>query len=250
MKQVISLLVGIGLLVAPVAWAQERPTTIRWYGHSFFLVTTSDGVRVAVDPFSDIGHTMPTVEADVVTVSHEHGDHNNVRLVGGSPRVLRGLAAGAADWNRIYERFGSTLIYAVPAFHDDIQGTSPRGLDALFVIELGGIRIAHLGDLGQSSLTDGQLRALGPIDVLMIPVGNGPFTMSPPQATAIVSQIRPKIIIPMHYKTPARPAAWAGIDERAFIEGKQNVRRLGSHTLTISRGDLPSTPQIVVMDYQ
>ena len=251
MRRMLVILVVLGVLIAPVAQAQERPVTIRYFGWSFFLVTAADGLRIAMDPFSNIGYTMPTVEADVVTVSHEHGDHNNVGLIRGMPRVVRGLGVGAADWNRIYERMGGTLIYAVPAFHDDVQGTSPRGLDTLFMIDSGGVRIAHLGDIGQPSLSEGQLRALGAIDILMIPVGAGPFTVTPAQATAITAQIRPKIVIPMHYKTPERqPPTWPGIDERAFLEGKQNVRRLGSHTLTITRDQLPSTTQIVVMGYQ
>ncbi len=251
MKRAIWLVVSFALLTAPVAWAQERPVTIRYLGWSFFLVTTADGVRVAMDPYGNIGYPFPTVEADVVTVSHEHGDHNNVGLVKGSPRVFRGLATGAADWNRFYERFGSTLVYSVAAFHDDVQGTSPRGLNVLFVIVTDGLRIAHLGDIGQPALTDGQLRALGTIDVLMIPVGDGPFTVTIPQASALVAQIRPKVVIPMHYKTPTRqPPTWPGVDERPFLEGKQNVRRLGSHTMTISRDQLPSTTQIVVMEHQ
>jgi hypothetical protein len=106
------ILVVLGVLIAPVAQAQERPVTIRWFGWSFFLVTAADGLRIAMDPFSNIGYTMPTVEADVVTVSHEHGDHNNVGLIRGTPRVFRGLSAGAADWNRVYERFGNTLVFA------------------------------------------------------------------------------------------------------------------------------------------
>ncbi|MGQ0569362.1 MAG: MBL fold metallo-hydrolase [Armatimonadota bacterium] len=249
MRGLLWILVVVGLLTAPMARAQERPITIRFFGHAFFLVTTTDGLRIAIDPYSNIGYTMPTVEADVVLVSHEHGDHNNVGLIRGTPRVIRGLAAGAADWNRVYERTGGTLIFVVPAFHDNAQGAA-RGLDALFIIESGGIRIAHLGDLGQPELSEGQLRALGAIDILMIPVGNGPFTLTIPQANGLVAQVRPKVIIPMHYKTPARPAAWPGIDERAFLEGKPNVRRLGSHTLSISKDQLPSTTQIVVMDYE
>jgi len=251
MRRMLLILVVLGVLIAPVARAQERPVTIRWFGWSFFLVTAADGLRIAMDPFSNIGYTMPTVEADVVTVSHEHGDHSNVGLVRGSPRVFRGLSAGAADWNRVYERFGSTLVYSVAAFHDDVQGTSFRGLNSLFVIDSGGVRIAHLGDLGQPALSEGQLRALGAIDILMIPVGAGPFTITPAQATAVAAQIRPKIIIPIHYKTPERqPPTWPGVDERPFLDGKQNVRRLGSHTLTITRESLPSTTQIVVMGYQ
>jgi L-ascorbate metabolism protein UlaG (beta-lactamase superfamily) len=251
MRRVIWIVLIVGLLTAPMVTAQERPVTIRYFGWSFFLVTTSEGLRIAIDPYGNIGYPFPTVEADVVLVTHEHGDHNNVGLIKGTPRVFRGLAAGAGDWNRIYERIGGTSIYAVAAFHDDEQGTSPRGLDTIFVIESGGVRIAHLGDIGQPALSDGQLRAMGAIDILMIPVGAGPFTVTVPQANALVAQIRPKITIPIHYKTPTRqPPTWPGIDERAFLEGKPNVRRLGSHTLTISRDQLPSTAQVVVMEHQ
>ena len=250
MRKVLWILVVAGLVTAPVAQAQEGPFTIRYYGQSFFLVTTGDGLRIAIDPFSNIGYAMPTVEADVVLVTHEHGDHNNVGLIGGNPRVMRGLGAGATDWNRVYERIGGTLIFSVAAFHDDAQG-SVRGLDALFVIESGGLRIAHLGDIGQPALSEGQLRALGRVDILMIPVGAGPFTVAVPAANNLIAQIRPKLVIPMHYKTPARqPANWPGIDERAFLEGKQNVRRLGNHTLVIARDQVPSTMQVVVMNYE
>lgn len=248
--RMLRILVVLGVLIAPAVSAQERPITIRYFGQSFFLVTAADGLRIVIDPFSNIGYAMPTVEADVVLVTHEHGDHNNVGLIGGNPRVIRGLGAGATDWNRIYERIGGTLIYSVAAFHDNAQGTV-RGLDALFVIESGGVRIAHLGDLGQPELSEGQVRALGPIDILMIPVGAGPFTLSVPNANRVVDQIRPKTVIPMHYKTPARqPANWPGIDERAFLEGKPNVRRLGNHTLSTQRDRLPSTRDILVMNYE
>lgn len=250
MKRATWILVIAGLLIAPVVRAQEASLTVRYYGQSFFLVTTGGSLRIAIDPFSNIGYAMPTVEADVVLVTHEHGDHNNAGLIRGNLRVIRGLGVGATDWNRIYERIDGALIYSVPAFHDDVQGTA-RGLDALFVIESGGMRMAHLGDIGQPAFSEGQLRALGRADILMIPVGAGPFTVPVPGANNLVAQIQPKIVIPMHYKTPVRqPVTWPGIDERAFLEGKQNVRRLGSHTLSISRDQLPATMQVVVMNYE
>jgi len=249
MRRAIWVLLIIGL-ITPLTWAQGRPLTIRYHGWSFFLVTTPDGLRIAMDPYGNIGYPFPEVEADVVTVSHEHSDHNNVELVKGSPRVYRGVPPGTADWNRVYERFGNTRVFVVAAFHDDVQGTSPRGLNAVFVVESDGVRIAHLGDIGQSALTDGQLRALGTIDVLMIPVGAGPFTVTVPQANNLVAQIQPKVVIPIHYKTPVRqPPTWPGLDERPFLEGKSNGRRQG-HTLVVSKDRLPATTQIVVMDHQ
>ena len=246
MRILIVVILSVVLLTVSIVSAQQRPISIRYFGQSFFVVTSADGLRIVIDPFSNIGYAMPTVEADVVLVTHEHGDHNNVGLIRGNPRVFRGLAPGAADWNRVYERIGGTLVYAVPSE----QGTI-RGLDALFVIESGGLRIAHFGDIGQPTLSEGQLRALGPIDILMLPVGAGPFTVSVSDANRLVDQIRPKVVIPMHYKTPARlPPNWPGIDERAFVEGKPNVRRLGSHTLGFTREQLPATTQVIVMDYQ
>ena len=87
---------GLSLIVSPNS---ADALTLRWFGHAFFLVTSSDGVRVAMDPFGDIGYPVPEVGADVVTVSHEHGDHNTPDRLAGSPAILRGLKAGGADWN-------------------------------------------------------------------------------------------------------------------------------------------------------
>ncbi|MBI4278883.1 MAG: MBL fold metallo-hydrolase [Armatimonadetes bacterium] len=235
------------LLLAPAGMAQERAVTIRNYGHAFFVITAGDGVRIAIDPYGQIGYPMPEVEADVVLVTHEHRDHNNVGLIKGNPRVLRGLAAGATGWNRIYERLGGTLIYGVPSFHDEEQGAK-RGLNAIFVIQTTELRIAHLGDLGQPALTEGQMRAMGAVDILLMPVG-GFFTIGAPEATRVAAQIRPKVILPMHYKTPP-VAALPLADEQAFLVGKENVRRPGSHTLTISKSRLPPAAQIVVLEYR
>lgn len=235
------------LLAPPTATTQEAPVTIRYFGQAFFLVS-SGGLRIAIDPFGDLGYPFPSVEGDVVLVTHEHRDHNNVGLVGGAPRILRGLTEGARDWAKIYERIGGALFYAVPSFHDDQFGMA-RGLNAIFVIETGGLRIAHMGDLGQPFLSEGVLRAIGRVDILMIPVGGAPFTIGAREATHIVEQIRPKVAIPMHYRTAVRPD-WPGTDERPFLEGKPNVRRLGGNTLTVVRDGLPTNTQIVVLDWR
>lgn len=251
MRLTLCVLLVAAAMTVPIASAQERPVSIRYHGWAFFVVTGADGLRVAIDPYGNIGYPFPAVEADIVLVTHEHGDHNNVGLVRGSPQVFRGLAEGARDWNRIYRRIGGTLVYAVPGFHDDAFGTTPRGLDTFFVIESGGLRIAHLGDIGQPVLSEGQMRALGRIDVLMIPVGAGPFTVSVADANRLVEQIRPRIVIPMHYKTPVRqPPTWPGVDERPFLDGKPNVLRLGAHTLALTPDRLPATMQVIVMAWQ
>ena len=240
----VALLLAFG---ANVGLAADEAVTLRYYGQSFFVLTTPDGTRIALDPYGQIGFPMPTgVSAGAVFITHEHGDHNNAALIQGSPKVLRGLIPGG--WATVRERVGDALVYSVPSFHDDQGGTSPRGFNALFVIEAGGVRIAHLGDLGQTALTDGQIRALGAIDILLIPVGGGGFTITGEQASRLTDALRPRVVIPMHYKTAARPT-WPGTDEQAFLAGKTNVNRVGN-TVSFTRGTLPASMQVMVMNWQ
>ena len=240
----VALLLAFG---ANVGLAADEAVTLRYYGQSFFVLTTPDGTRIALDPYGQIGFPMPTgVSAGAVFVTHEHGDHNNAALIQGSPKVLRGLMPGG--WATVRERVGDALVYSVPSFHDDQGGMSPRGFNALFVIETGGLRIAHLGDLGQTALTDGQIRALGAIDILLIPVGGGGFTVTGEQASRLTDALRPRVVIPMHYKTAARPT-WPGTDEQAFLAGKTNVNRVGN-TVSFTRGTLPASMQVMVMNWQ
>ncbi|MGH2398974.1 MAG: MBL fold metallo-hydrolase [bacterium] len=249
-SRVVVLLVILLLAAgANAGFAASDSLSLHYYGQSFFLITTAGGTRIVLDPFTNIGFPMPSgVVADAVFITHEHGDHNNAALIGGNPKVFRGLTASPPGWNMIRERIGDALVYSVPSFHDNEGGTSARGFNALFVVEANGLRIAHLGDLGQASLTDAQLRALGRVDILLIPVGGAPFTIGGAEATRVTEQLAPRIVIPMHYKTAARPQ-WPGADESAFLAGKSNVRRSGSD-LTFSAAALPAATQITVMDYR
>ncbi len=225
---------------------EDRGTVeLTWWGQAMFVLTTADGTRVLFDPYGEIGYRVPTAEdlaADVVTVSHEHPDHNNVALAGDAT-VLRGLTDDG--WASIDETFGDTHIFSVDAFHDNSEG-SERGRDALFVIETAGLRIAHLGDLGQAELTLEQLDALGQIDVLLIPVG-GVFAVDAAGATAIVEQIGPRMVIPMHYGTTSLSIGLEAVD--AFLEGK-NAREFGSSTVGFDVDALPApgSAEIWVLD--
>ena len=230
-----------------VGFAADEAVTLRYYGQSFFVLTTPGGTQIALDPYGQIGYPMPAgVTAAAVFITHEHGDHNNAALIQGGPKVFRGLVPGG--WATIRERVGDALVYSVPSFHDDQGGTSPRGFTALFVIETGGLRIAHLGDLGQTALTEGQLKALGSIDVLLIPVGGGGFTITGEQAARLTEMIRPRVVIPMHYKTAVRPT-WPGTDEQPFLAGKADVVRAGT-SVSFTRGGLPASLRTVVMSWQ
>ena len=218
---------------------------LTWWGHAMFVLTTADGTRVLLDPYSEIGYQVPTaaeLAADVVTLSHEHPDHSNV-ILAGDATVLRGLTDDG--WASIEEEFGDTRISSVDAFHDNSEG-SERGRNALFVIETADLRIAHLGDLGQAELTQVQLDALGQIDVLLIPVG-GVFTVDAAGATGIVAQIGPRVVLPMHYGTPA--LAFELEPVAAFIEGK-DAREFANSTVGFDVDALPElgTAEIWVLE--
>ena len=113
--------VGLSVLSSPNA---SQGVTLRWLGHAFVLVTSAEGVKVALDPFGDIGYPWSGAAADVVTVSHEHGDHNSADRLAGSPVILRGLKAGGAGWNAISYTKKDLRITALPAFHDNVEGAS------------------------------------------------------------------------------------------------------------------------------
>src|SRR5579862_5990707 len=175
---------------------------IRWYGQSSFLLTGEQ--RVFIDPFGVMNRLsaqrlqfdyppIEGVEADVLLVTHEHGDHNAVEVIGGAPVTLRSTA-GTLD-----SPLGE--VTAVASEHDDVAGTK-RGPNTIFVFTLDGLRIAHFGDFGQAELRPEQANAIGDVDVLILPAGGGPTVGAEPAAT-IVRRLRPRLVIPMHYRTEA-----------------------------------------------
>jgi len=226
------------------AGADTGAAGLRWYGQAMFLLTSPGGSTVLLDPFNDIGYTLPPpLDADLATITHEHPDHNNGALAGSSAKLLRGLTADG--WAQIDESAGDMRITTVQTYHDDTQG-SARGRNAVFVFETAGLRVAHLGDLGHQ-FDDAQIAAIGgPVDVLMVPVGGG-FTVDAAGATEIVAALRPKIVFPMHYKTDRIAFPLATVDP--FLEGKI-VQRVGSTTTRLSRDALPPETTVMVLDYE
>ena len=178
---------------------------INWHGHSEFLLESADGYRVLTDPFDDhVGYPMHQVRADAVVVSHSHGDHSYTAKVQGQPMILKDPGA-----TRLTPHVS---VSAVQGFHDDAQGAK-RGNTLLTVIEMDGLRIAHLGDLGCPPDAE-QLRFLRDIDLLMIPVG-GFYTINGEQAAEIVRSLSPHVVLPMHYKTRCN-SGWPISDAAPF----------------------------------
>ncbi|HTY81477.1 MAG TPA: MBL fold metallo-hydrolase [Dehalococcoidales bacterium] len=215
---------------------------IKWLAHASFLITSDSGTRILTDPYHADGDKLAHAEfkesADIVTVSHGHGDHNNVKAAAGNPLVLNtaGAVSGVKD--------KTIKIKTVQAAHDDAGG-SKRGQNIIFCFEIDGVNICHLGDLGHP-LTDEQAKAIGKVDVLMIPVG-GFFTVEPPIASQVIDQLKPKVILPMHYKTDKISIPIKPPDE--FLKGRNNVKRPDTSEIEIKAGKLPAKPEIIMLKY-
>ena len=210
---------------------------IRWLGHSSFLVTADDGTRIITDPYGaypDLHYAQIEGPADVVLVSHKHGDHFGAR-VKGNPRLVTG---GGQKKEKGIEFKG------VEVYHDTSQG-SQRGTNTVFCFTVNGVRLCHLGDLGHL-LSGPEIAEIGPVDVLMVPVG-GFYTIDASTAGKICDQIKPKVIIPMHYRNEMCSFPISGVDE--FLKGKANVKRLNTSDLELKAGQLPQETDIVVLKH-
>jgi L-ascorbate metabolism protein UlaG (beta-lactamase superfamily) len=209
-----------------------------------FTLKVANGPLVMLDPVNaSVGYKVTPVNGvDVVAISHEHADHNNLALAPGNPKVLRGLAGN--DWAKVDETIQGARIRTVNVYHDDTQG-SARGKNAVFVVEANGLKIVHLGDLGHL-LSPEQITAIGAVDVLIVPVG-GNFTIDAAKATQVVDALKPRAVIPMHYKTPLATNAVAPVD--AFLTGK-TVQKFTSNQTTISSQTLPSTTTVLLLGYE
>jgi len=176
---------------------------IRWYGQSAFLIDGGEHA-VFIDPFGAVEGfsrqglqfdypAIEGVEADLLLVTHEHGDHNGVDAIAGSPQVLRSTAG----------TFESPLgeVIGIASEHDDVAGTM-RGPNTIFCFTYDGLRVSHFGDFGQAGLRTEQRQAIGEVDVLFLPVGDGP-TVGGERAAGIVRELQPRLVVPMHYRTDA-----------------------------------------------
>jgi L-ascorbate metabolism protein UlaG (beta-lactamase superfamily) len=216
---------------------------IRWLGQASFLITTPDGTKIMIDPANFKGyHTPAGMTADIVTISHEHVDHNVVPEMPKTPLVLHGTNEKCTVVNKIDTNIGPVHIHSVASFHNPAKDRT----NAIFVYEFGGVRIAHLGDIG-TILSDEQIKAIGEIDILMIPVG-GYYTIDPIMADSIVSQLKVKrYILPMHYKTEAFDGLPYSAED--FIKGRKNVIRSDSSELTFKSEERPEAMEYVVLRY-
>ena len=207
---------------------------IKWLGHASFLITSDSGIKIITDPYQPderLKYGEINESADIVTVSHEHGDHNYVSAVRGNPEAIRGTA-----------KVKGIELKGIPAYHDNTGG-SQRGKNTIFCFAVDGVRVCHLGDLGHP-LSDKQVAELGSVDILIIPVG-GSYTIDAKVAGQVCDKLKPKVIIPMHFRNDKCIFPIAGVDE--FLQGKKGVSRLDISEVEFKQGELPATTKIVVL---
>lgn len=210
---------------------------LKWLGHACFLITSSEGIRILTDPFdSTVGYKVPDVETDIVTTSHDHFDHNYVEAVKGDYIHLN--ASGQHNVKDIE-------ITGIDTFHDEDKG-SKRGNNVVFTYLVDGMKVCHLGDLGHM-LTDEQIEQVGEVDILLLPVG-GTYTIDHMQAAKLAGMIRPRLVIPMHYKTPVMNFDIDGVDK--FLAHFNSVQWLKQNELELKPESLQSLKKVVVLNYE
>ena len=210
---------------------------LTWYGHACFMMESENGVRIAVDPFdASVGYPMRSIEADAVLMSHGHHDHCCRDMIAGEPIVIDTLGHNEIDGVRVT---------GFASFHDDQQGAL-RGKNIVHLIEMDGVRLLHAGDLGHL-LSSETIREIGPVDVLMIPVG-GTYTLTGEEAAKVAKAIGAKVTIPMHYKEAC--VQYPITDEQPFFAamGVQNVPKMA--VLEVRAQTVEKLPSVCQMDWK
>ena len=208
---------------------------INWLGHSCFRLRGSRAV-IITDPYPPtLGYSLGKPTARIVTVSHQHPSHSYVQGIGGESRLVTGPGE--------YE-ISSVLIIGIATFHD-AEGGRKRGKNTTYLVEVDGVTVCHLGDLGHV-LTAEQVEEIDDVDVLLLPVG-GVSTINATMAAEVVRQLEPKVVVPMHYKTPALSRELAPVEEFLKEMGIEQINP--QPKLSFTPSSLPAGTQMFLLDY-
>jgi L-ascorbate metabolism protein UlaG (beta-lactamase superfamily) len=214
---------------------------IKWYGHAAFLIASDKGVKIITDPYESgayggqLSYGQIKDQADIVLTSHDHADHNDAKSLPGSPEMVKGSGSKTVK---------GISIKGLSTYHDPSKG-SERGANTIFTFTVDGIKICHLGDLGHL-LSEKELAEIGSVDILFIPVG-GYFTIDAKEATRVAEQIKPKVLIPMHFKTEKCGFPITPVED--FLKGKSNAKRLKASEIAFEKKTLPQQMEIVVLEH-
>jgi L-ascorbate metabolism protein UlaG (beta-lactamase superfamily) len=227
---------------------------LRWYGQSFFQLETANRFRIVFDPHAIPNFGRALVRADFVLISHPHNDHDQVAALESKVKesdIYRGVVEtkpGKQDWKTVDEKRGQIRFRNLGTFHDATNG-SQRGKNSIWIVEVDGLVFCHLGDLGHE-LSDAQVKAIGKVDVLMVPIG-GIYTINGEQAKKIVKQIKPRLYaLPMHYGVPGYEDL---LGPEEFLDGqkKEDVQKmLATNELVIPLDMKADAPKIVLLGWE
>jgi L-ascorbate metabolism protein UlaG (beta-lactamase superfamily) len=213
---------------------------VRYLGHAAFELTSESGTTVIFDPYEAGAYSGAlkygpiTGRYDIAVVSHDHADHCDKNVTAQAGTIVD--RPGTFD-------IGAVRVTAKPTYHDESKG-SERGANLVSVVEVDGMRIAHLGDLGHV-LSDKELEVLKGVDVLFVPVG-GHFTIDAETAVRVVDAIGPKVVIPMHFKTVKVDFPISPINRFTGLMG--NVEVVGASEVTVTKENMPETMKVVVLE--
>ncbi|MBM4341181.1 MAG: MBL fold metallo-hydrolase [Deltaproteobacteria bacterium] len=214
---------------------------IKWYGHAAFLITSEKGTKIILDPYEpgafggQLAYDKINDQADIALTSHDHADHNDTKSLPGSPQVVKGSGTKTVK---------GISIKGIPTYHDPSKG-SERGANTIFNLQVDGMQVCHLGDLGHI-LSDKEVAEIGPVDILLIPVG-GYFTIDAKEATRVAEQVKPKVLIPMHFKTEKCGFPIAPVED--FVKGKPTLKRAGTSECAFDKASLPQKMEIIVLEH-
>lgn len=214
---------------------------LTWFGQAAFLLLASDDTRIIIDPYEAgsldgaIAYPAISEEADAVLITHEHPDHAAAGSVPGDPDVYTQTETAT---------IGSVQVTGFPTFHDTTRGAE-RGANTVYLLDDNDLRLVHLGDLGHE-LSPDTADAMGRVDVLLVPVG-GLFTIDADTATEVVNTLRPRMVIPMHYKTPDCGLDLAPVDD--FLKKQDLVEHWREPTIVLDPGTLPRERTTIVLPY-
>lgn len=207
---------------------------IVWHGHSCFEV--NDGVTVVTDPHDgkQVGLAPPSVEADIVLISHNHYDHNCAHVIQGNPKVIE---------TTVNEPILAVRTRAFQTYHDESYGRK-RGNNRIYCFEVEGVKFLHLGDLGHM-LTDDLVSSIGDIDVLFVPVGSV-FTIDGEAGWRTVNQIKPKVAVPMHYWVKGLSLAIRPLED--FLDLVDVPTTRVGNEVAFEKEDLPQSTEVWVFN--
>ena len=208
---------------------------ITWLGHSCFRIKGKDAIVITDPCHPSLGYTLGKLQADIVTLSHFHPGHSYSEAITSEFKEIKGPGE--------YELKG-IFITGIATFHDSEQGNK-LGRNTVYVLEMDGMTLCHLGDLGHLPASQ-LMEAIGDVDVLFLPVG-GVSTIAGSTAAEIVRHLSPKIVIPMHYKTSAEVRDLQPVDR--FLTELSIKEMVSQPKLSINRSTLPTSTQVTILDY-